>query len=246
MDVQMLAKCLDDTPDTSSVPAPSCKFSTLIPNPDNKVKLSIDSVYLPQGYVDVAIHNPDAAVSAFQFSMTGLSVDSARILSLGDSGKVSVFSSPSGLIMGSLLRNQIPKHTQATVFLRVYFDTTTSNQVCISEITAVLSSDLQILGKSAGPCKNIGQVTFVGQKAGRTGLRLIPNPFRQQTRLLFSNPGDVEHSLVVYSSSGKEVFRKTGIKGTEVNISSPNLLPGMYFFQLTGKEVRTGKMWVEN
>jgi len=243
--VQMLAKCLDDTPDTLSVPSPSCKFNPLIANTDHVVKLSIDTINIADGFADISIFNPQEAVSAFQFSVSGLSVDSVRLLSVADSGIVILRYNSSGKIMASMLHNRIPKNTQPEVFLRIYFDSTTANQVCISEISAILNPEMQLLGKSAGPCKNTGTITYIGQKYGKTGLRLVPNPFSTQSHLYFSNPSNQIHTLFLFDSYGKLVRTQGEIQGSDCLISGDGLLPGVYFFQLFGKESRSGKLWIE-
>lgn len=244
VDIQMLAKCLDDTP-PNVPPAPSCKFNPLISNPDHTVRIGIDTVNMAEGYVDLTLMNPQDAVSAFQFTVSGLSVDSVRFLTLGDSGLVTLRHTSNGKILGSLIRNQLLKSTQEFSFLRAYFDSTNGNEVCISSISGVLNPEMQIVGTAVGPCKQIGSVTSIVQKGRRSTLRLVPNPFSNQTRLYFTNPSQESLTLVIFDTQGKKVREVKGIQGTDYLISAQGLQPGMYFFQLKGQEIRNGKLWVE-
>jgi hypothetical protein len=244
VDIQMLAKCIDDTP-PNGPPAESCKFNPLISNLEHTVRFGIDTVNMAEGYVDLTMFNPQDAVSAFQFKLSGLSLDSVRFLTLGDSGLVTLRHTSSGTILASLIRNQLPKSTQEFSFIRAYFDSTNGNEVCISSVAAVLNPEMQLIGTAVGPCKQIGSVTSIAQKGRKSSLRLVPNPFSNQTKLYFSNPSQESLTLVIFDTQGKKVREIKGIQGTDYMISAQGLQPGMYFFQLKGQEIRNGKLWVE-
>lgn len=237
VDYHMLKKCLNQTG--------NCNFPPLVQNPNQVVRLSIDSVHLAEGYADLAITNPLQDVVAFQFQMSGLSIDSLKMLGVGDSGTISLFHNSQGMIAGSLIGNRIQRHVTPGAFLRVYFDTTTGTQACINTISSILGAELQMMGKQAGPCKSLEVTTYVSQRVGRSGVRLIPNPFQHSTRLIFSNPANTEHSLILYDSQGRIVRKTFGITGSEVRISGQGLSPGMYRFQLIGNEIRTGNLILE-
>ena len=243
LDYHMLHQCIASSSDP--LHAAICNFGPLIQNPEQSARISIDSVYMAEGYLDLSILNADQEVVAFQLALSGLSVDSARFIGLGDSGTVQLFHSSDGTLMGSMIGNRILRHTTSTRFLRVYFDTTTGNQVCIASISSILSANLQVLAKSSGPCKSTGNVTFVQQRLGRPGVRLIPNPFRKQTRIVFSNPDNLPHQLFLYNQSGQKVRSFQNIQGQEWILSGDGLAPGIYRFQLLGKEIRTGTVWLE-
>jgi len=244
-DIQMLRQCLLERSDTNLIQKPACDFQAGINNPTRSIKISIDSIHISEGYADIAMQNPNDEVIAFQFKISGLSIDSMKMIGLGDSGMVSLNHSSKGLVFGNLFKNQIGRSSTSNTFLRIYFDTITGTEVCISKIHAILNKANELIGKSAGPCKNVGSITFVKQKEGKPGLRLMPNPFSQSTRLFFPNAENTTYGLIIRDSNGKLVWQQWDLKGDFIEIQKGNLAPGIYFFQLAGKEVFSGKLVVE-
>ena len=244
-DIQSLRQCFMERADTSLIQKPACEFKNAIVNNTKSAKISIDSVNLSQGYVDLSIENPFDEIIAFQLRLAGLSIDSVKSIGLGDSGIVALNFNRNGLIFGNLFKNKIERHQNSTPFLRVYFDSTFGSNICISKIHVVMNQVNELINKVAGACKDIGVVTFVEQGKGKTGVRMIPNPFSTQTKLYFPNPEKLVYSLSIRDLNGKLLRQKESISGSEITIERSNLAPGIYFFQLSGKQNFSGRMVIQ-
>ena len=244
-DIQMLGQCLLETADTNLISKPACRFENAIVNSSNTAKIRIDSVNLSQGYADLSMENPTDDVVAFQLRLSGLSIDSIKTIGLADSGIVSLNFNTNGLVFGNIFKNHFSRSISPKPFLRVYFDSSQGNQVCISKIHAIMNRSLELIGKQAGPCKSIGNITFVAQAKGKSGLRLIPNPFSTSTKLYFPNSDNLSYTLIMRDVNGKIVQQQDNLKGSEVEVQRSGLPTGLYFFQLVGKESYSGKMIIE-
>jgi hypothetical protein len=244
-DVQVLRQCLIERADTNLIQKPACEFKNAIINNTKSATIGIDSVNLSLGYVDLSIQNPNDEIIAFQLRLAGLSIDSVKAIGLGDSGIVALNFHPKGLIFGNLFKNRIGRNSISTPFLRVYFDSTFGTKVCISKIHVLMNQGSELINKVAGPCKNIGIVTYVEQGKGKSGIRLIPNPFSSQTKLYFPNEEKSAYSLNVRDLNGRLLRQQTGILSSEFVFERSDLSPGIYFFQLMGKQNFTGRMVVE-
>jgi len=243
-DIQVLKQCMMERADTHLIQKPACDFKNAIVNNTKSAKISIDSISLSQGYVDLAIENPDDEIIAFQLRLAGLSIDSLKTIGVGDSGIVSLNFNPNGLIFGNLFKNRIARNQTSTPFLRVYFDTTFGTKVCISKIYAIMNHGNELINKVAGPCKNIDVVTYIEQAKGKSGVRMIPNPFSSSIKVYFPNPSKSLYSLTIRDLNGKTMMQRNDISSSEVDIERANLLSGIYFFQLTGLQNFTGRMVV--
>ncbi|MEM7367813.1 MAG: PKD domain-containing protein [Bacteroidota bacterium] len=92
---------------------------------------------------------------------------------------------------------------------------------------------------------SIPLTTGIEDVFGRS-VKVVPNPFSQQTRIQFSNPAQRVFEIVVMDVRGKEVRRFEGVRTTEIVLNREELGAGLYLFQITGKLNRyTGKLMIE-
>ncbi|MBI4645094.1 MAG: T9SS type A sorting domain-containing protein [Bacteroidia bacterium] len=76
-------------------------------------------------------------------------------------------------------------------------------------------------------------------------LAIYPNPFTQQTTIVFSNPESSRYSLKISSLSGQKVRLIENITGESIRIDKGNLAPGCYMIDLRGDKVYRGKVVVK-
>lgn len=245
LDLHQMATCMEETqagPDGSH----DCEFKPLITNSTHTVSVAIDTVVVSQGYADLKIKNPEDDVAAFELKISGLQVDSVRIMDLGDSGKVTLGYSSTGRIYASLRHNQVSRQADYHTFLRIYFDTVQGTQMCFDSIAVILNKKQEIVNKTAGPCKAFGAVTYISQGKVKQGLRIIPNPMRTKSTVYFHNPGAFPYELQITDLQGKVVQTKLRITGSQVDIDREELSSGVYLFRFVGPEVYQGKLVVED
>lgn len=237
IDYHLLARCLSDSA------SGSCTFGALFNQTQHTVRISIDSINLAGGFVDLAIENPDDELVAFQFRLSGAMPDSARLIGTGDSGVVKIWTGPEGRIAGSLLGTHIPKSTQPRTFLRLYMDTASNDTLCLHTFESAVNRQLQTVSRQTGTCKPVGSVTYIAGTSGAKDIRIMPNPFNGSALLGFRNPGGRSHTLILYDAQGRILRKVEGITGQTCYIDGTGLPSGMIGFQLVGEKIRSGKIW---
>jgi hypothetical protein len=242
-DLAMMQHCLSSA--DSAAQSENCTFGPLFSNPESQVTFGIDTVNVLEGYADLTILNLQDEVSAFQFRISGVVPDSVRFLSLADSGDVILKSHPGGTILSAMLGNRLPRHNQPGRFLRVYFDSISSSQLCISSIQVAMSPARHLLAGLAGPCKNIQQITRVKSRTSGQSCRVVPNPFRTETTLLFPEVKNQTGSLRIFDAQGRLVFTEDGISGNSYLLKNKQLRPGLYRFVLQSSEVFSGTLLLQ-
>lgn len=245
LDLHQMATCMEETPADGNG-SHDCEFKPLIYNSTHTVSIAFDTVNLSQGYADLKINNPEDDVVAFEFKISGLLVDSVRIMDLGDSGKVTLGYSPNGRIYASLRHNQVSRQADYHTFMRVYFDTVQGSQVCFDSISSILNRKLEIVNQATGPCKNLGTVTFISQGKIKQGLRIVPNPMRQKSTVCFHNPGKYPYQLQITDLQGKVLQVQSNLTQSQIEVDRKMLSSGIYLFRLIGPELYQGKLVVED
>lgn len=244
LDIHALKRCLEMAPAPSPGSHYSCDFPPLVQS-IYTAGFRIDTINLAMGYLDLAMRNVSDYITAFQLKISGPDVDSIRWLGLGDSGTVWKAHHENGLLMGSLLHNRVNRGLDYKRFLRVYFDSTNANQVCIDSVIGVMNSKNEATKFSKGPCLPLGTVTAASFGKVRPALKVVPNPFSRQTLISFPNDEGLPYRLTIRDTQGKIVFQKDQIRQSEFRFESGNLSAGMYLFELKGKETMQGKLLVE-
>ena len=88
------------------------------------------------------------------------------------------------------------------------------------------------------------QIKDIAQKEGV--IKIIPNPMEESARIEFKNSDSKKYALNIYDASGKQVFQKTNIKTSYIEISNAILSTGTYIVKLSGEgKVFTEKLLVE-
>lgn len=229
IDLARLHQCLADT----LAGKPSCTFKPLVSNLTTFARLTVDSINSGLGFADIAIQNASEEISALQFRLNGLVIDSLRLLGLGDSGQVFTRFNNSGLIFAWMLGNKIPRNTLPKAFLRVYFHETTSTQLCINSFDALLTAKNQLIARSVGPCKAIPAFTAASSKLSKDKRLIVaPNPFQDHTSIFLpDSPGKQQYAWL--SDVQGRIIKTWEIKDVrEIVLSGQDLKKGVYVFSL--------------
>lgn len=134
-----------------------CIFEDEITNPNHNVTLSIGDINTDLGYVDVYILNPDCKVAAYEFDVSGITIQSVENIydpllfdatpaaSLGGSKVI-------GYTLDDVL---LPKNYTPAPFVRIYYLTAPGPDVCVSSITDVVNESYHNVVVSIGACMSI-------------------------------------------------------------------------------------------
>ncbi|HIN39685.1 MAG TPA: T9SS type A sorting domain-containing protein, partial [Flavobacteriales bacterium] len=77
-------------------------------------------------------------------------------------------------------------------------------------------------------------VGMEGEETKTNRLLVYPNPFTQTTTISFANARQASYTLTVYNIMGEKVRRAGGITAEKFIFEKGELLPGVYFFDLSG------------
>jgi hypothetical protein len=76
-------------------------------------------------------------------------------------------------------------------------------------------------------------------------LIIYPNPLRESTTLIFSNPEEFNYELYIMDLSGKVCRIVDGITKSEYVLEKVDLKEGFYFVELRGLKIFRGKLVTE-
>lgn len=139
-----------------------CIWESEIINPNHNVTLSIGDIDDVAGYVDVHILNPDNEVVAYEFDVSGITIQSVE--SLMD--PLVYDATPQGNLGGtkvvctSLNDLMIPKNYSPAPFVRIHYFAITDPQVCVSSISDIVNEDFHNTLTTIGACMAINNPDF--------------------------------------------------------------------------------------
>lgn len=109
----------------------------------------------------------------------------------------------------------------------------------ISPGNELFVDDIQLIGLTT----SIQQVNTLNKT-----LKIMPNPFSDQTRFEFENPNNDRLDFTLINSSGQIVHQAQGIHGIQYTMQRNNLPPGQYFFLFKNNNgtVYNGKLIIIN
>jgi len=223
-----------------------CNFPDGVFNSTDTVSLSIIGANFDSSYIDIGIHNPWSRVNGYQFKMSGLNI--MRVENLVGPAMYPMDPMGNGQqVIGLCYEDSlIQKNSEFMPLCRIYYAGTPGNFICIDEIIDIVNENHeQVFTRIVDGCVEY-VVNTTSDYARELQVQLFPNPFRQQTRLLFSNPAGEAFRLEVIALNGQRVGAYEHITGGEVAIDGSALPEGIYWYRLIGAEgFVAGKMSVQ-
>jgi len=218
----------------------ACHFPVL---PDNNEGL----VYLYPGKLDtlaktfdVRILNTPNRVSAFEFNVAGLVIDSIKNLTqfkgdirFNQQGKII------GLATGEnfMERHQIPGN-----MLRIYYKQLTAPKVCVQSVTAVANNRYKAMAANISVNNCVATSAFVSnEEPGFSAFSIVaqPNPLYERTTLYFNNPLGYALQLELTDLAGRPVKAWKDIRNESLEILRENLPAGVYWMTVTNGTEKT-------
>ena len=241
-DAALLARCLRD--------AAQCNFPQGIYNPFDTVSLAISNVDFAQGFADVVIRTPSTKVHAYQFSISGVTIDSVVSLQPASSFPVTpVFDANTGIIAGlPSVDTSIARQFSQQNLCRIYFSNVTAPQVCLDSIYAIVSNVYQTVahkvesGCVAVPIVNVENIVGSDRVLRAT---IAPNPMKTQAQIRIS--GNIEPiTIVIFDAVGREIMKVENYSSNVFNLEGSQFTSGVYYFRVSNSnQVQSGKFSVE-
>ncbi len=219
-----------------------CNFPSGILNVNDTVALSIIDANLDENWIDIGILNSTTAVNAFQFTLSGVTVSGVDNLVDPNDYPIVPKNSFDGMVVGiSYQDSSIRKTVDVQALCRIHYASFTDTEVCIESIQDIVNSDKeQVITRIDEPCLFIINTNDLDSD---WNVKLQPNPFRNETRLIFDTPTNIDYELAIVDLNGKVVRKYPKLKKREVVIEKAELSVGIYYYRLTGGgQVAIGKL----
>jgi hypothetical protein len=225
-----------------------CTFPTGVQNTKDIVYLLPGALDTVAKTFDIQIINPYNKIIGYQFSVSGLEVESVENLVTGFTvtpqstvgGKIIALSSDENM---AIKKNILPLN-----FLRVHYTSLTDWVICVSEIQAIVNSKYQrseaLLADPNCVVSGISGTKDLNEKSFAVFVQ--PNPFSDKTDLFFNNPENETFSVTLTDVTGRNVRTYNAIRGEQLTIEKGNLLSGIYIYSVSNaKGIVSGKLMVD-
>ena len=214
-------------------------------NASDPVFLSIGNLDTLSKTVDIEMNNYSNPQIGFQFSLSGLVIDSLENLASGYHPALH-FNKTNGEILGlSSDSSAIGRVLQRTPFLRVHYETWSGATVCIDTIRAVVNAKYQKGNGVVGlpNCVKPGSVSTQTAQGDAYQVLVNPNPFSGTLHFYVQNAGDEALSITIKDINGRTERQMNNLKGDQLTIDLSGLASGVYWYEVRGRKgVRMGKI----
>jgi hypothetical protein len=220
----------------------ACQFPTGLQNDKEVVYLLPGTLDETAKTFDVQVVNPYSKLIGYEFSVSGLTIDSVVSLS-PNFDAIQYFTSTGKIAALSPTKTTIKKNILPAGLVRIYYSGTPAHDVCITSVEAIVNDKYQrdVGLVSDQNCVNSSTVGTQNQFASVNSLFIQPNPFQESTQIFFSNPDAEQLSITLSDMTGRVIRSFQQIREESITITRGNLAAGMYMVTVRGKEgVRTG------
>ena len=234
-DAALLNQCLRDTN--------NCNFPNGIVNIFDTAYLSIGAVDFNNQYVDIYLRNPDNKVIAYEFTMSGIVIDSVQSLVANPNSNY-WSSSTSKVLALSLNDSSVNRTNVATPLCRVYYSSINGNLICIESIQDIVSDAYQaLIPRIEGPC--FTPTSIETNSASYFELTVQPNPVKESTTFNLLKSDDSIYDIEIYDLMGRLV-EKSIITSNSYTFYRNQLAAGIYYYKVGNKSnVKKGKIVLE-
>ena len=219
-------------------PHEHCDFPAGVLNPNDTITLSIIDHNPAESYLDIGMVNMTSKVVGYEFSVSGIMMTSVESLTDVTTEPFTVQGNFSGDIIGlSYPDSSLQKTITPQPLCRIYYQTITDTEICISEIRDIINSDYeQTIPLIGGECILL---TSTKEFSDDLEIRIQPNPFSIQAELIIQYPDNLEFDLNILDVNGRVVQQYGKVRPGTVTIDRGNLTAGIYLFELTNGKVRS-------
>jgi hypothetical protein len=211
-----------------------CQFPTGFLNTQDLVTLKPGNLDTIAKTFEIEIANPYHEVMAYEFSVSGLLIESVENLSV-EHQVVPAFNPFTGEILALAAdESTINKNFTPTPFLRVHYSALTDHEVCISKITAIVNNQYQQSNATlANPnCVPVNYVSVGEPGSASMAVFVQPNPMRESTTVFFENKNAESMSFTLTDLTGRVVQSFSDLRGESVRLEREGLPEGTYLFTL--------------
>lgn len=218
-------------------------FNEII-NPFDTVRFTIGALDLTEGWMDIHVRNANRRMLGYELRLSGIQITGVE--SLYD--PVAYPATPSyGFGTGHLMclsdvDSTIQRGPEYKPLCRVHF-TNPEAVICIAEVIDVVNENYHNgITELVNACATI---TGVSDRSLDAGIRVYPNPFTEQTSLLYPPVSGGSVTLTITDIQGRVVQEQTDRSGAgRFLIERRSLSDGAYHYRLSGAVNGAGKLQI--
>ncbi len=214
-----------------------CNFPYGVTNIYDTVEFSIGFVDHNQHFIDIYMKNPGNFVVAYQFELSGLTIESVENLVDPNAYPITPEWSLGGTeVIGiSYQDSLIPKFQNPTPLCRVHYFSLTDTLICISDIKTVVNQNYEETITRVDAF-NTCLLAYTGVDElidGGVELSVFPNPMDESALLRINNRFNASISVQLVSATGQLVRDYGNVQSTQLTVQRNGLSSGLYFVQVS-------------
>ena len=217
-----------------------CNFPYGVVNIYDTVTFSIGHVDHNQQYIDIYMQNPGNHVAAYQFEMSGITIEEVENLIDPNVYPITPEWSLGGTeVIGISYQDSLtPRFQNPEPLCRIHYFSLTDTLVCISDIkTAVNQNYEETITRVDG--LNACLIAYTGVEElvdGGVELSIYPNPMNETSILKINNRFNADISVSLMDPMGKMVRDFGNVTASQLNIDKNGLTSGIYFVQVMNED----------
>jgi len=239
-DAALINNCTENGPQPLNNP---CEFPFGITNNIDTVTLSIQNVDFTNHYVDISIKNPSYKTLAYQFEMSGITIQSVtNMVSPLEYNITPAFLTGGTEVVGiSYQQMLINTNSTADALCRIYYSSITDSIICIDNIVDIVNENYEAsIGVIGGNCFAVPSIA-VEENGSTIALTVFPNPAKDIINVNMGLMQTENVDLTITDALGRVVYSKIykEISNQTVQIDLSNVSRGVYNITL---QTNTGKV----
>ncbi|MBL7950461.1 MAG: T9SS type A sorting domain-containing protein [Flavobacteriales bacterium] len=219
-------------------------FNEII-NPFDTVSFTIGALDMNEGWMDIHVRNTNRRLLGYELMLSGVQITTVESLYDPIAYPATPASSFGGghILCLSDVDSTIQRGPDYKPLCRVHF-INPGTTICIDEVIDVVNENYHnAITELENACATI---TGVGTNALEEGIRVFPNPFTEQTTLLYPPTTAGRVKLTLTDIQGRVVQEQTDMSGAgRMVIERRTLIAGSYYYRLTGAINGAGKLLIE-
>jgi Lysyl oxidase/Secretion system C-terminal sorting domain len=215
----------------------ACDFPHDLMNVSGACGLAINNVNFDEGYIDVELKTPMHDIIAYQFSVDGIIISNVESLideaDFNSSVGFNVFNN-NVFALGNYLET-IDNGSTAQPIIRIYYSQITSNTICISGITDIVTSTRSRAANYIyGDCVD-ATLFSIGVELSAGEISIMPNPVTTQVTISFDRFVSSPKQLFIRDQVGRIVKTVAVDNGNHtMNVDLSSLSSGIYTITTEG------------
>ncbi len=214
-----------------------CQFPRNILNPNDTASLNISAVNFSNNYIDIAIKSTRADIKAYQFEVSGITIQNVVSLANVTTFPVDIDFNPSSnsIFALSVVDSSIQRSNNSQALCRIYFSAITDSVICISNIVDIVNRNGERVNTQVnGGCFSSIPVGTV-EVTPRGNITIQPNPVTNDVFIHLGAFKNLPEYLIMSDVTGR-IVKKINIRSLDwFKVDLGDLKEGLYVISAQNK-----------